>query len=237
MKSVLVFLSLCFIVCSLSVFGQTKAGKSPFGYSVPTQRLQLKLTTSYVFFCLKGRVNMDSVAIMVSDGEYLPHALYYDRDYIDGPDNYIKSLLQQGSYHLFKAGSYKKDLDAALPFFLSAKAEADKSRDVYWQNAALTLLGKYYLQSREPEKSKQCFTQAVNLARRANNPVILARALANRGTGAGFDDPQKEIYFNESLKLVRQQRDTVSIIKMLTGIYEIYFVQQKYDTVKNSYCM
>ena len=232
MKSALVFLSLCFFVCTLSVFGQTPADKPSFGYSVPMQRLQLELTTSYVYFCLKGRVDMDSVAIMVSEGEHLPHSLYYNRDYIDGPENHIKILLDQGSYHLFRAGSDKKDLDAALPYFLSAKAEADKTRDVYWKNAALTLLGKYYLQSGEPAKSKDYFTQAVELARRSNNPVILARALANRGTNARFGDPQKETDFNESLKLVKQLRDTVSEVKMLISIYEIYFVQQKYDTVK-----
>ncbi|SIN91408.1 histidine kinase dimerization/phosphoacceptor domain -containing protein [Chitinophaga niabensis] len=232
MKAVHLLLSLCFLFCSHPIFGQTNAGRSSFGYSIPKQRLQFELTTSFVYFVMLRRLDMDSAAILVSEGEHLPHSLYYDRDFIDGPDNQIKSLLRQGSYYLFKAGADKKDLDAALPFFLSAKAEADKTRDVYWRNAALTLLAKYYLQSNEPAKSKDYFTQAVNLARRSNNPVILARALANRGTAAGFDDPQKEADFNESLKLVRQQRDTVSEIKMLTGIYEVHFVQQKFDTVK-----
>lgn len=229
-------LILLIIACALPAtkhaYGQASAGKPSFGYSILKQRLQLKFTTSYVYFCLRGRVDMDSVAIMVSEGEHLPHSLYYDKDYADGPDNHIKDLLKKGSAHLFNAGGDKKDLDAALPFFLSAKSEADKSGQVYWKNAALTLLGKYYLQSNEPAKSNDCFTQAVDLARKANDPVLLSRALANRGAGAGFDDPQKEKDFNESLKLSRQQRDTISEIETLTSIYEIHFVQQKFDTVK-----
>lgn len=231
MKSGYLILSLL-LVCASSATKYTYSQTRTFGYSVPMQRLQLKLTTSYVYFCLKGRVDMDSVAILVSEGEHLRHSLYYDKDYIDGPDDQIKELLKKGSYYLFRAGSHQHDLNIALPFLLSARSAAYEAGDIYWQHASLSALGKYYLQSNEPEKSRRCFTQAVDLARKANDPVILARALANRGYNTGFDDPQKEKDLNESLQLFRQQRDTVSAIEMLTNIYEIHFVQQKFDTVK-----
>ncbi|MES1225818.1 MAG: histidine kinase dimerization/phosphoacceptor domain -containing protein, partial [Bacteroidota bacterium] len=158
--------------------------------------------------------------------------LYYDEDYANGPDNKIKELLKKGSYYLFKSGSFKNDLDSALPLLLSAKWEADKTKDIYFQNAALAALGKYYLQARDEVKSKSCFTEAVELARKANKPAILFRALANRGTYAAFNDDQKGKDLQESLKLSRQLRDTVGEIEMLTRIYEIDFVYQKYDTVK-----
>jgi tetratricopeptide (TPR) repeat protein len=88
------------------------------------------------------------------------------------------------------------------------------------------------LQSNNAAKSKLCFTEAVDLARLSNNRLILLRALANRGSNASFGDNQKEIDLNEALKLSRQLRDTVGEIEMLTRIYEIYFVKQRFDTVK-----
>ena len=70
------------------------------------------------------------------------------------------------------------------------------------------------------------------LPTKARNPIILARARANRGTHAGYDDPQKEKDLTQALKLSRQQGDKVGEIEMLTRIYEIYFVRHKLDTVR-----
>ena len=66
---------------------------------------------------MRGRLDMDSAAILVSEGEHLPYSLYYNEDYAKGPDNNIKRLLASGSYCLFKSGSYKNDLDSALALF------------------------------------------------------------------------------------------------------------------------
>jgi len=213
-------------------FAQSNQYQPSFGYSIAEQRLQLKLITSFVYFSMQGQLDMDSSAILVSEGERLPYSLYYDEDYVNGPDNHIKELLKKGSYYLFKSGSHKSDLDSALYFFLSAKSEADKTNNIYFQNAALAALGRYYLQQNDAENSKRCFTEAVGLARRANNPVILFRALANRGSNAGYSDDQKEKDLNESLILSKQLQDTVGEIEMLTRIYEIYFVKRKFDTVR-----
>jgi two-component sensor histidine kinase len=181
---------------------------------------------------MQGQLDMDSAAIMVSEGEHLPYSLYFDEDYVNGPDNKIKELLKAGSHYLFRSGMYKNDLDSALPLLLSAKSEADRSKDIYFQNAALAALGRYYLQSNDQPESKRCFTAAVELARKANKPGILFRSLANRGSNAGFNDQQKEKDLNEALQLSRQLRDTTGEIEMLTRIYEIYFVHQQYDTVR-----
>ena len=236
MKSTYFCLILFVIAGDLTIpvhaFGQPDQSQPYFGYSVAKQRLQLKLITSFVYFSMQGQLDMDSSAIMVSEGEHLPYSLYYDEDYVNGSDNNIKELLKKGSYHLFKSGSHKNDLDSALHFLLSAKLEADKTKDIYFQNAALAGLGRYYLQTNDVEKSKRYFTEAVDLARRSKNRFILFRALANRGSNAGFDDDQKERDLNESLQLSRELRDTVGEIEMLTRIYEIYFVKQKFDTVK-----
>ena len=224
-----------FFSCVLSTklsFGQINDDQPAFGYSVPLQRLQLKLISSYVFFCLQGQLDMDSSAIMASEGEHLPYSLYYDQDYRDGTENHIKVLLEKGSHYLFKSGSSKNDLDSAHTFLLLAKSEADKTGDIYWQNASLAALGSYYLQSKELAKSNSCFTQAVDLARKADNRAILTRALANRGVNANYSDPQKEKDLTESLKLSRERDDKISEIEMLTRIYEIYFVQHKFDTVR-----
>lgn len=220
------------LTITMHSFGQSDPAQPSFGYSIAKQRLQLKLTTSFVFFSLQGQLDMDSSAIMVSEAEHLPYSLYYDEDYRNGPDNHIKELLKKGSYYLFKSGSSRIDLDSAFPFLLSAKQEADKRKDIYFQNAALAALGRYYLQSKDAEKSKQSLSEAVELARRANNSTILFRALANSGSNSAFNDPQKEKDLNEALKLSQQLRDTIGEIDMLTRIYEIYFVRGKFDTVK-----
>jgi len=229
-------LSLFFVASNLVVFipsfGQPDQFQPYFEYSVAKQRLQLKLITSFVYFGMQGQLDMDSSAIMVSEGEHLPYSLYYDEDYVNVPNNNIKELLKKGSYYLFKSGSYKNDLDSALPLLLSAKLKADKTKDIYLQNAALAALGRYYLQSNAAAESKRCFTEAIELARQSNDRAILFRALANRGSNAGFNDAQKEKDLNESLQLSRQLRDTVGEIEMLTRIYEIYFVQGEYDTVR-----
>ncbi|MBO9632764.1 MAG: sensor histidine kinase, partial [Chitinophagaceae bacterium] len=176
--------------------------------------------------------DMDSAAILASEGEHIPYSLWYDEDYADGPNNNIKELLKKGSYYLFQSGASPNDLSKALSCLLTAKQEADRSGDPYFRHAARAALGRYYLQSNEQPKSKQSFTEAVDIARKENKPALLFRALANRGTYAGFNDDQKEKDLNESLKLSQQLRDTVGEIEMLTRIYEIYFVQRKFDTVK-----
>ena len=237
MKPGFLFLIPLLIAVKLTVvipsFGQPAQTPPSFGYSVAKQRLQFKLTTSFVFFSMQGQLDMDSAAIMVSEGERLPYSLYYDEDYANGADSDIKNLLKKGSYYLFKSGAEKHDMDAALPSLLSAESEADKIRSPYWQNAALAALGRYYLQSKNTAESKNYFTKAVDIARKANDPALLARALANRGVYANYRDEQKEKDLNESLLLSRQLRDTIGEIEMLTAIYQIYFLQQKYDTVKS----
>ncbi|HEY4288529.1 MAG TPA: sensor histidine kinase [Puia sp.] len=220
------------LTAAIRAFGQTDRSRPSSAYSAAMQRLQLNLTTSFVYFCMQGQLEMDSTAIMVSEGEHLPYSLYYDEDYSNGPDNNIKKLLKKGSYFLFRSGSDKKDLDSALPLLLTARLEAEKSKSLYFQNAALAALGRYYLQSNDVLKSRGCFSGAVDLARKADDPALLFRALANRGAYAGYDDIQKEKDLNEALRLSRQLRDTVGEIGMLTRIYEIYFVLRKYDTVR-----
>src|SRR5688572_26358493 len=140
------FIFAVLIAIALGSYGQNDHGQPAIKYSMPLQRLQLKLTTSFVYFHLRRRLDLDSAAIIVSEGEHLPYSLYYDEDYTEGTDNAIKELLAKGSGYLFKSGAHKGDLDLAFAFFSSARSLADKSGDVYWQNAALSLLGRYYLQ-------------------------------------------------------------------------------------------
>jgi len=194
--------------------------------------LHLQLTTSFVYFSTNRQLDLDSMAILASQGEHLPYSLYYDQDYCGGAEGAIKDLLRKGCHYLFRSGTLKNDLDSAAALLMTAQREADKTGDLYWRHAVLAILGRYYLQAGDSEKSQVCFTQAVDLCRKMGNSQILARALANRGTYAGFNDPQKEKDLNESLQLVHRQRDTVAEIELLTCIYEIYFVKRKFDTVR-----
>src|ERR1700754_3003934 len=96
-------------------------------YTVDKQRLQFKLISSFVFFSMQGQLDMDSAAILVSEGEYLPYTLHYDEDYAKGPDNNIKKSLKKRSEYLFKAGYQQCDLDNARITLVSAKEEAEKA--------------------------------------------------------------------------------------------------------------
>jgi len=222
----------CDIAAVTPSFGQADPRPDPFGYSVPKQRLQLKLTTSFLFFSMQGQLDMDSAAIMVSEGEHLPNSLYYDEDYAKGSAGSIKQLLQKGSYFLFRSGADKKDLDSAFTLLQTARQEAEAAKDMYFRHAALAALGRYYLQRNEIQNSKRCFTEAVDLARKTNDPALLFRALANRGTYAAYKEKEKENDLHEALQLSRRLRDTVGQIEILTRIYEIDFVFRKFDTVK-----
>jgi two-component sensor histidine kinase len=236
MKPGLPFILLFFVAVGLTAaipsLAQPGGAQPSFESTVAKQRLQLKLTTSFVYFAMQGQLDIDSAAIMVSEGEHLPYSLYFDEDYAAGPDSKIKELLKKGSAYLFRSGTAKHDLDSALPLLLAAQQEADRIKDAYFQQAALGVLGKYYLQDRDVTKSKGYFTEAVELAKKANDPKVLFRSLANRGSNEGFNDPQKEADLNQALGLARQLGDTIGEIEMLTRIYEIHFVHQKYDTVK-----
>src|SRR5688500_17070604 len=99
MKPGYLFLFLYFISGNLTFvtrsFGQPDRSQPSFGYSFAKQRLQLKLITSFVYFSMQGYLDMDSSAIMVSEGEHLPYFLHYDEDYVSGPDNNIKTLLKK----------------------------------------------------------------------------------------------------------------------------------------------
>ena len=227
-------LAVVFIAGSLATgvacYGQPD--RPHFGYSVARQRLQFKLTTSFLYFGMQGLLDMDSAAILVSEGEHLRHSLFYDEDYAGGPENGIKRALERGSGYLSRSGANKNDLDSALRWLSSAKQEAEASGDVYYRQAALAALGRYYLQSGEAAKSAGCFSEAVELVRRADRPDLLFRALANRAFGAGYNDPQKGKDLKEALGVSQRLRDTVGEIEVLTRIYEIDFVHRKYDTVR-----
>lgn len=214
------------------LFAQPTPPPASFEYPTALQRLQFKFTTSFFYFIMEGRLEMDSAAIVVSEGENLPYSLYYDEDYASGPDSHIKELLRQGSHYLFKAGALPQDLDSAFTYFSAAKKEAESAKDIYFQHAALALLGRYYLQKNDAASSIRRFDEAVTLARNSGDKVLLFRALANRGTYALFDDTLKEKILNESLQLSRKLKDTVGEIEMLTRIYEIHFALRKFDTVR-----
>ncbi|WP_431210208.1 hypothetical protein ACQ86N_29750 [Puia sp. P3] len=140
--------------------------------------------------------------------------------------------MERGNSYLFRSGARKSDLDSALVWLSSARREADATGDVYYRHAVLAALGRYYLQNNEVGRSKSCFDEAVGIARKANSPGLLFRALANRGVYSGYGDPQKGRDLREALALSRELRDTVGEIEMLTRIYEIDFVHMKYDTVR-----
>jgi len=87
MRSRYLLLLILFSAISLAVKTPSFGQQPSFGYSIAKQRLQQKLTTSFLYFGMQGQLDMDSAAILVSEGERLPYSLYYDEDFFKGPDN------------------------------------------------------------------------------------------------------------------------------------------------------
>jgi two-component system, sensor histidine kinase PdtaS len=219
--------------CHIDANAQSRTSNNPFGYNLALQRLQFMLTTDAIQGQLQGQVDIDSTAHLVSEGEHLPFELFYNEAFDDGADGEIKDLLKNGAFWLFKTGSIKSDLDKSFAFLTKAKTIADKQNDLYYQLASLTLLGKYYLQVIDSAKSDYYFSEVVRLSRKSENSKQLLLALANQGTYAGYNKPQKESLLNEALQLALQQGNKTKEIEMRTRIYEIYFYSRyMLDTVK-----
>ena len=110
---------------------------------------------------------------------------------IQWADNHIKDLLKRGSYYLFKSGSDKNDLDMPFPFFFllnwkQTKAKTFIFRMQRWQHLADTTCKLMMRQ-----KANAVLPKLWNW-RKANNPFVLFRALANRGSNAGFNDVKRK---------------------------------------------
>jgi two-component sensor histidine kinase len=227
-------------------------------YSLPMQRLQLKIVSSYAHGIYQGVIDEDSAIVLASESEHLSPSLFYDEVYnadgsflpgqslidrndiraafdlanhLNGTDK-IKLELQLGSYYMYKPGNGKADMDNSL-FFLKA-ADSDSRRDPSgkWQDMTNTMLGEYYFKLEEYKKSAQLFTNVLKSRQKGGDKKEVAQALAFRGIFAPFQQTGRMEDLTNALNIFREQKDTVKEIEMLTRIFEIYFFRGNIDTVR-----
>jgi two-component system, sensor histidine kinase PdtaS len=212
---------------------QQASEKNKFGYTLPLQRLHLKLVGTYLYFMMQGQLDSDSAAILASEGQDIPYELYYNEDYAAGSEGKIKSLLNYASQMIYKAGNKEEDLTLAFSYLQQAQTLITPTSDPYWKHAFHSIFGKYYFQRGENKKSSEHFTSALEAARSGQSPELLIQAFANRGIFSDYSNTSKETDLNEALKLARRSNNKIKEIELLTAIEEIYFIQSRPDTAKS----
>ena len=259
MFKVYLLFSVLFVACQSSLSQNNDSSPSKI-YNVKTQRLLIKVVGTYLYNVHQWQVDYDSSIIMACKGEGLPHSLYRNESFYDGTilpggdliekgnfsdadkllttlkgTDRIKLLLQLGAYYLFKPGSDKNDMDKAYNFLTQALSLSDSIGISKWTNASRTMLGKFYFQAGDLEKSKSLFTEVKEALAKAGDKTGLANALANRGVYALFNDTGKLGDISHALELFRSQHDTIGELEMLAKISEVHFVYGLFDEAEKDY--
>jgi two-component sensor histidine kinase/TPR repeat protein len=252
---------LCRLILLLIVSGskpQSSSAQKFSAYSIPMQRLQLKIVGSYAHGVYQGAIDEDSAIVLASESEHLSRSLYYDEVYnpeggsisgktlidkndiqaaiqllnhLNGADKILLQL-QLGAYYLYKPGEAKSDMDSSLAFLQAASAGSNSGSFDQLQNDTRTILGMYYFKNGEYKKAGQLFSGIINTVQKKENKKAIAQALANRGIFSPDHQPGKLADLNKALTIFKEQKDTVKEIEMLTRIFEVYFFQGDIDTVR-----
>jgi two-component sensor histidine kinase len=214
------------------------------------QRLLIKLVGAYVYVTSQGQIDYDSSIVLACEGEGLSHSIFVNETFDDGSplpgkfliegknisgaiqlltslrgEDRIKLLLQLGAHFLFKSGSVKNDMSNAHNFLAEALALSDSLGISKWKNGSRSMLGKYYYQAGDFKKSKNYLSEVVDACNQSGDTKALARALAERGDYALYNDTGKLSDVTKALALFRKQNDKVGQIGMLSKLAEIHFIR------------
>jgi two-component sensor histidine kinase len=227
-------------------------------YSPKMQRLLIKMVGTYLYNIYQWQNDYDSSIVLACEGENLPHSLFVNESFDDGSPlpgkelierndikgatqllstlhgiNRVKLLLQLGGYFLFKPGSDKIDMGNAQAYLTQALSLSDSLGDPKWKNASRSMLGKFYFQAYDFQKSKSFFSEVVNALEKSGDEKGLSVALAERSNYTLFTDTQKLADITKAFELFKKQDDKVSEIEALSKIAEIHFVFGHFQESEN----
>ncbi len=228
-------------------------------YDINKKRLLVQTSGLYLFASNQGQIDIDSAMLLSCIGQGLPRTFWYEEIYnkdnsilpgrdllarddlnaakkllsrLTGEDQ-LQLLLQISSYYLFKPGTVKEDLNQSYYFLQQGIVQSKLLAVTEWQDRCKLLSGRYYLQTGEMQKSKECFAAIVADARKARDEEALAIALANQGTWLPYDDSTKSIALTEAMNLFEKLGNSEKQIEMLMKIIGIDFRSGRFEITKS----
>ncbi|CAN1573279.1 HATPase_EL346-LOV-HK-like domain containing protein [Flavobacteriaceae bacterium] len=234
------------LVLTLQSYGQIKHSK--YNYDIKESRLLVKITGVYLHSVSQGTIDIDSAMVLACNANKVPLSLSYDEGYNDGSDfpkvkmiigdninvavktlvklkntEKVYLLLHIGSHYLFKPGNKKEDLQNAFVYINQAVQLSNILGIPKWKQQSNILLGKYYFQAGNIDKSQTTFSMVTKNCRKLNDKKNLADALENQGTFLLDNNPDKEKILNEAMHLYKETGDKIKEVETLTKLLTVHF--------------
>ncbi len=235
----------------------------PNHQDIPTQRLLLKLTSSFLNVAKQNQIDIDSGLALAADRGRMNRMIVIGEKFQNiVPDpgnkwvatediNSAKKLVSEsyglkriellnliGFFYAFKPASRTHDLDSALRYLSIAKQEAEKGRDIRSQSLSLCCIGKCYLERGDLVIADSVFTLVIDRSSKSGDKEIEAMARDYWGTYNPFrpNTIADRIDQLERAKLLYEQlNDRVNQVNTLMNIGYLSFAAGKMERSKESF--
>jgi len=248
-------INLVFVTALLSDVG-AQSTNVVYENDVNKQRLLLLATSQYIFTISQGQIDMDS-SLLITCGIYnLSPFLIYTQNYSDekstqistlldagkikeaearltsGQVQSIRSLLEIGSYYVFKPGSVQTDLEKANDFIQQAIRESEKEKSKKWRIEALTLHAFHLQQAGNQNESLKVIEEVISLAEKSGNKKRIGQAYLDRAHLLPFGHPLRMINLEKALPPFQEARASEKEIETISDITTEYFITKQMNKVE-----
>ncbi|GGN07450.1 hypothetical protein GCM10010967_48790 [Dyadobacter beijingensis] len=227
------------------------------GYNdVARQRLLIRITAQYLQTISQGQIDMDSAILIPCRVYGLSPLLAYNEGYSDGKPTEVtrlldaghvkdaqelaarqnglpklRSLIELGTYFVFKPGTEKGDLDQAFKNIGQASILA-RSAPGAWKVECLMLKAHWLHQSGLAEESKKAFTELAGLCERSGDRMAYARAMLAGAEVLRYGDPDRLPKFEKALAIFTAKKSREKEIETLSLINIENFVNKRYGVAE-----
>jgi len=220
------------------------------------QRLLLLATSQYIFTISQGQIDMDSSLLITCNIYNLSPFLIYTQRYTDektsrisplldvgkikeaesllksGQSKTIQSLLEIGSYYVYRPGNTQTDLDKAKEFIQQAIRESEKEKSTTWKAEALTLRAFYLQQAGNLDESLKVLDEVISLVEKSGHKKRMGQAYLDQAHLLSFGHPQRMSSLEKALPYFRDARAPEKEIETLSDITTEYFITKKMNKVE-----
>lgn len=227
-------------------------------YDSKKQHLLIKLSGMVVYSSNQGQIDLDSSMIIACQAQNLSRLLVFDENLQEGlytagrialekndpasaeailfklknKEQQDLLMLELAGFYLYKPGTEKSDLDEAYKYLAHAKALSDSIHHRKYQNESLNLLGKYYAEKGETEKSIDSFNKVVQATAKSGNKFELANALLNLGISLPPQNPDKLINLEKALVLFKSVDAKEKECETISNTIFVHFLSGEIDLTK-----